>query len=77
MGIKAVLAQDMKSKSFGAVSWHFWTNFILFSITFAESRYAAHRKVELAQIFFCLKADGKGLIVGFVIFWFGSSKPEL
>jgi len=31
----------------------------------------------LAQIFFCLKANGKGLIIGFEIFGFGPSKPEL
>ena len=67
----------MKSKSFGAVSWHFASDFTLFSITFAESQFAAHRKVELAQTFFCLKADGQGLIIGFEIFEFGPSKPEL
>ena len=33
--------------------------------------------MELAQIFFCLKANGKGLIIGFVIFEFGAFKPEL
>ena len=33
--------------------------------------------IELAQIFFSLKANGKGLIIGFEIFGFGHSKPEL
>ena len=52
---------------FCAVSWHFAPNFTLFSTTFAELWFAAHRKVELA----------KGLIIGFEIFGFGPSKPEL
>ena len=59
---------------FCAVSWHFAPDFTLFSTTFAESRFAAHRKVEMAQIFFYLKADGKGMIIGFEIFGFGPSK---
>ena len=67
----------MKFKSFGAVSGDFWADFTLFSTTFAESGFAAHREVELAQNFFCLKADGKGLILGFEIFEFGAFKPEL
>ena len=52
---------------FGAVSLRFAS----------DSGFAAHRKVELAQIFFCLKADGKSLILGFEIFGFGPSKAEL
>ena len=32
---------------------------------------------EIGLIFFCLKANGKGLIIGFEIFGFGHSKPEL
>ena len=62
---------------FCAVSRHFASDFTLFSTTFAESQFAALRKVELAKFFFCLKADGKSLILGFKIFGFGPSKPKL
>ena len=31
----------------------------------------------LGKHFFCLKANGKGLIIGFEIFEYGPSKPEL
>ena len=33
--------------------------------------------IRIGSIFFCLKADGKGLIFGFEMFEFGPSKPEL
>ena len=62
---------------FCPVSGDFWANFTLFSTIFAEWQFAAQRKVELAPKFFCLKADGKGLIIGFETFGFGPSKPEL
>ena len=32
---------------------------------------------EIGPIFFCLKANGKGLIIGYEIFEFVHSKPEL
>ena len=51
----------MKSQSFGAVLWYFAPNFTIFSTTFAESRFAAHRKVELAQIFLLPESQWQGL----------------
>ena len=62
---------------FCPVSGDFWANFTLFSTTFTKSRFAAHRKVELAQICFpptstrvswCLPGvGGRGL--GWAISW--------
>ena len=35
------------------------------------------QKSRIGPNIFCLKANGKGLIIGFEIFGFGPSKPEL